>query len=114
MDYSTLPSIPTLGPVIQGSTRPAWVLTVKQSDNSALNLTGATYTGKLARESATTTAKTLTVGSYATTTAASGIFTYSPVAADVDTPGVWIMQTIITLSSQTYYVWVRIPILPSY
>ena len=106
-------TIPSIGEIIQGSTRPIWTLTVKQSDNSALNLTGATFTGVLANLE-TGTIKTLTTGNFAISNAASGIFTYSPASADVNMPGQWMWETCITISSQTYYVWARAEVLARY
>lgn len=92
----------------QGATRPTWVVTYKFEDDSALDITGATFAGFLKRLDGGT--GKATAGSYAITTAASGIFTYSPATGDVDEPGTWIWQTTLTLSTQTYVVQVRVEI----
>ena len=92
-----------IGPITQGSTRPSWVVTVLRADNTALDLTGATYTGVL-YELRTSNRKTLTPGNYSTTNASSGIYTYAPASGDVDTPGTWQWETVVTISAQTYTI----------
>ena len=96
-----------LGPFVQGQFRPTWVMTVLLADNSALNLTGATFTGVLYEPLLAT--RQSTAGSYAITTAASGVFTYSPVAADTAIPGVWWWETQITISTAVYIL--RLPVI---
>jgi hypothetical protein len=101
-----------IGPISMGATRPSWTVTVLKADNSALDLTGATYTGVL-YETRTANRKTLTTGNYSTTNATSGIFTYAPGSTDTDTPGIWDFETVITIGGQTYYITVpSIQILP--
>lgn len=87
-----------LGPLIAGSTRPSWIISVIQTDNNPFNLTGATFTGVL-RDVSSNLIITL-AGSYSITDAANGTFTYAPVAADVAVPGIFIWETVITISSQ--------------
>jgi hypothetical protein len=99
--------IKILGPFIEGATRPAWVITVLFSDNTPLNLTGATFASAF-YDPRTATLKDTSLGAYAITTAASGIFTYTPVAADTDTPGVWWWQTTITIAGAVYII--RMPV----
>lgn len=101
-----------IGPVYMGATRPLWVVTVLKSDNTALDLTSASYTGTL-YENRTANRKTLTPGNYATSNAPGGIFTYTPQSSDTDTPGTWDFETAITISGGVYYVTVpNIQILP--
>lgn len=96
-----------LGPFVQGATGPGWVVTVLTSVNAAINLTTATYAGVL-YDPVTSTRKNC-AGSYSTTTAASGIFTYAPAAGDSDTPGVWWWESKLTIGTEIYYV--RIPVI---
>jgi hypothetical protein len=90
-----------IGPFTLGSTRPSWVVTFLRTDNSAIDLTGATYTGVL-YELRLSIRKTLTVGNYSTTNATAGIYTYAPGSVDVDTAGLWQWETVITIGGQTY------------
>ena len=103
---------PTIGPLIQNATRPAWVVIIYNQDNSKLNITGATFTGVL-RDMDSNQSIASTVGSYAITEATGGKFTYSPVAADVAVPGRWLWETTLTISSQTYKVRAWVMMLPS-
>ena len=89
-----------IGPFSVGSRKPDWVVTYQFKDNTALNLTGATFAGVLYRKAAEF--RKDTAGTYAITTAASGIFTYTVAAADVDAPGDWIWETTITISALAY------------
>jgi hypothetical protein len=98
--------------IVQGATRPAWVVTFKFDDDSALNLTGASYAGVLRRMDGGTSKST--AGSYATTTAASGIFTYTPHADDVSEMGTWTWETTITISSQPYKCQVELVLAEKY
>lgn len=101
-----------IGPIYMGATRPSWVVTVLRADNSALDITGASFTGVL-YETRTANRKTLTPGNYSVTNATGGVFTYAPAATDTDTPGLWDFETAITISSQVYYITVpSIQILP--
>lgn len=94
--------------LVQGATRPAWVVTYKFDDDSALDITGASYAGILRRLDGGTS-KAI-AGSYATTTAASGIFTFSPAAGDVDEAGTWLWETTLTISTQTYKAQIEVVI----
>lgn len=47
---------------------------------------------------------TMTVGSFSITTAASGIFTYAPVTADVAAVGAFIVEAVITISGGIFKV----------
>ena len=98
-----------IGPIVVGQRRPSWVVTVQFDDNTALTLTGGTFTGVM-KNIETGTKKTMTVGSYSITGATTGILTYAPVAADVDSAGTWIWQTKITISAVDYIVNVGIKI----
>lgn len=102
-----------LGQIVQTQTRPSWTITVVQSNNSPLDITGATFTGVL-QNLRRSERISCTVGSYSITTAASGIFTYAPVAADVASLGLWGWQTIMTISGQLYIIRFRIDILPNW
>jgi hypothetical protein len=76
------------------------VITVKQPDGSPVDITGATFTGVLHDVRSNAPKKTLTSGNFAITDAGNGKFTYTPVADDVNTPGTWLLETVITISSQ--------------
>lgn len=104
-----------IGPITAGQTRPSWVVTYLRADNTAVDLTGATYTGLL-YDPRTSTRITLSPSNYSTTNATAGIFTYAPQSSDISSPGAFWWQTIITISSQTYYVLLpyQILITPSY
>lgn len=101
-----------LGPIYKGQTRPSWVFTVHKSDGTALDITGATFTGTI-RDRRSGTTVTLTVGSFSITTAASGIFTYAPVAADVAAVGSFIVEAVITISGGVFKVQADLLIKPS-
>lgn len=103
---------PLLGRLVQGATRPSWTLTVYQSNNNPLDISGASYSGVLYNVR-TQNRKTLGAN-YTTSDATNGIFVYAPAAADVDTAGLWVWETAITISGQTYYVRARLEILPRY
>ena len=90
-----------ISPWMKGATRPSWTLTVLKDDKTPLDITGATFTGKLIKRGTTTT-KAMTVGSFSITDATNGVFTYAPVTGDVDTAGIWRLQVTLTISSQTY------------
>lgn len=72
---------------IVGATRPIWTVTVKNADGSAFDLTGYTLTGVM-KDVASSLSVTL-AGTFALTNASGGVFTYTPVAGDVDEPGVF-------------------------
>jgi hypothetical protein len=75
---------------VQGATRPQYQLTWVDADGDAVDLTGATVTVRIRDRSTYTT--TATGGTVTLTTAASGIFTWTPGAADVATAGVYDVQ----------------------
>lgn len=102
---------PAIGPLIQGATRPSWVVTVKDSTGSALDITGATFTGVLKHQGSSRSI-TCTVGSYSITDATAGKLTYAPVAADVAEPGAYLWETTMTISSQPYKLWALVRVLP--
>lgn len=103
-----------IGPITVGATRPSWVVTILRADNTALDITGATFTGCL-YELRQSNRLTLTPGNYSITNATSGIFTYAPVSADVAVPGTWQWETVVTISAQTYVITVpNIQILGKY
>lgn len=88
--------------MIQGQTRPSWTITIKQSNNSPLDVTGATVTGVLYDKQR---AASVTLGgAFAITDGANGVFVYSPVAADTATPGVFEVEFKLVISTQTYYL----------
>ena len=91
-----------LGPIVQGSTRPVWTLTVIQSSNAALNITGATFSGVLYDKS-TSTAIVLG-GAFSISDAAGGIFVYTPVAADTAQPGLFEVEFKVTIATNPYYL----------
>jgi hypothetical protein len=91
-----------LGPMIQGQTRPSWTITIKQSNNSPLDITGATVTGVLYDKVRTSTV-TLT-GVFTITDGSNGVFVYSPAAADTVTPGVFEVEFKLVISTQIYYL----------
>lgn len=70
-----------LAPMIQGALTPAQVITWTSEDGTALNLTGATITGRM-RSLLSRSSRAIT-GTLAIVTAASGIFSWTPSAADV-------------------------------
>lgn len=91
-----------LGPIVAGAIRPTWTMTVLQSSNAPLNLTGATFAGVL-YDKQTATA-TVLGGSFAISSAADGIFVYTPVAADTAQKGVFEVEIKITIATFTYYL----------
>lgn len=95
----------------QGMMGDTWQLTVLKADNSAKDITGATFTGCLYEIDAARRV-TLTTGSYAIVTAASGIFSYAPAAVDTAEPGNYIWETIFTISSRTFNVRAFITVVP--
>ena len=91
-----------LGPITQGDLLPVWTITLKLTDNSAHNLTGATFTGTLWDEE---TSNRITLGgTFSITDAANGKFTYAPVAADVADAGRYTVEFAITQSAKPFYV----------
>ena len=100
-----------IGPFPAGTLLPIWTITVLLTTGAAYVLTGATFTGTLKRDDGSTV-KTLTAGAFAIVTAASGIMSYTPVAADVDTAGDWTLEVAITISSKPVYFQMPVPITP--
>ena len=88
-----------IGPFSTGTLLPIWSIVVLQTNNSVYNLTGATFTGTLKSVSGSSI-KTLTAGAFAIVVAADGSLSYTPVAADVDTAGDWILEVVITISAK--------------
>jgi hypothetical protein len=93
-----------LGWIYQGQTRPAWEFTVIYDDNTAYNLTNSTFLGGTMRERNTLSTITMTVGSFALTSATGGKFTYSPVAADTTVAGYYDLIVGWEQSGEPYYI----------
>lgn len=90
--------------VVQGSTA-LWNLTFKNPDNTAFDLTAATYTSGYLFDTQAVAAGfgLLLTGSFATVGAATlGTATFSPLAADSAVPGTYVFEIKIT-KTQIYY-----------
>jgi hypothetical protein len=90
-----------LGPIVKGATRPIWTGTLLKTDGSTLDITGASFTGVLFDEESTQSV-TLTPGNFAISSAAGGVFTYTPVAGDVATVGDYTFEVSVSLGGGTY------------
>ena len=101
-----------IGPIVQGSLRPIWSFTVIQDDNTAFNLTGATFTGVLYSRP-TSRAITLT-GAFTITSATLGTFTYTPVAGDVAESGEFEIEIAIIIAAAPIYVRDHVTIMERY
>lgn len=107
----TIADAPMLGNWPQAMMGDLWQLTVLKADNSAKDITGATFTGTL-YDVERAVRITLTAGQYAIVTAASGIFSYAAAAGDTPEPGLYIWETIFTISTRTYNVRAMFQVLP--
>ncbi len=99
----------------KGSLSPTWTVTVLKKNQSALDITSATFTGVLHRKG-TPASKDLvcTVANYAISSGTGGIFTYAPVAGDVAMAGSYIWDTRITISAKDIHVLVNLEIEDTY
>jgi hypothetical protein len=86
-----------LADAVAGAIRPAQVITWTRADDTAEDLTGATLTGFI-RNHETDVTRAI-AGTLAVTTAASGIFTWTYVAADVADAGLHDVQIVATFAS---------------
>lgn len=102
---------PEIGPITVGDLLPIWTITLTKADNVAFDLTGATFAGRLF-DVETGNAVTLT-GSFAITSTTNGIFTFTPLAADVSIPGRYILEITVTQSSKPFRVHFQITIEPA-
>ena len=75
---------------IEGSLRNTIAVTFLNPSDTAQDLTGATVTATI--EPANGNVQRAATGTFALVTAASGTFTWTPSAADVATPGIYIVQ----------------------
>lgn len=85
--------------MVQGANHSAYTITWEEPDGTAWPLTGATITGKILNLD-TGTSQALT-GAFVLVTPASGIFSYTPSAADVATAGRFAIQFTATFSDTT-------------
>ena len=81
---------------VEGSLRNTLTITWTNTDDTALNLTNATITGTI--KPANGNAERAITGTLTITVQASGIFTWEPSAADVATPGNYIVTFTATFS----------------
>lgn len=87
-----------LADAVQGATHTPQRITWLDTDNTPLNLTGATVTGKI--RDAAGTSRSIT-GTLTIVTAASGIFSWTYSAADVETAGEYNVQFTATYGDAT-------------
>lgn len=87
-----------LADAVQGATHTPQRITWLDTDDTPLNLTGATITGKIQDSGGTTRAIT---GTLSVVTAASGIFSWTYSTADVATAGRYQVQFIATYGDAT-------------
>lgn len=81
-----------LADAVQGALRPSQEIVWADADGVAVDLTGATITGRI--QSQTTGSKRDVVGALVVTSAAAGIFRWSYAAADVaEDGGFWVQFT---------------------
>ena len=88
-----------LASAVEGATHTPQRITWLDTDNTAVNLTGATITGKM--QSVAGGASVAIAGDLSLVTAASGIFDWTYDAADVDTPGDYVVQFTATYGDTT-------------
>lgn len=74
---------------IEGARNTVVTITWTQDDDTAQNLTGATLSGTIQNKDGTVTA---IAGTLALSDAANGVFTWTYAAADVATPGRYLVQ----------------------
>ncbi|MCR4339667.1 MAG: hypothetical protein NUW01_07250, partial [Gemmatimonadaceae bacterium] len=77
------------------------LLQVFKQDNSALDITGATFAGALVNRRGSQV-KALTAGNYDIDDATNGKFSYAPDATDTNEDGLWEWRTVLTISGETY------------
>lgn len=87
--------------LVYGANHPTYTITWLDESNTAVNLTGATITGRI-KHNITGSAAALT-GAFALVTAASGIFSYTPSSADTsrDASKHYVVQFIATFGDST-------------
>lgn len=87
--------------LVYGANHPTYTITWLDESNTAVNLTGATITGRI-KHNITGSAAALT-GTLSLVTAASGIFSYTPSAADTtrDASKHYSLQFIATFGDAT-------------
>ncbi len=83
-----------------GQTGPSTTFQILQSDNTPMGLSGATYAGKI-RDTATGDEITM-AGVFTTASVPDGKVTYSWVAADLATPGVYEIEIEVTKGALVY------------
>jgi|SRR3990172_2408288 len=85
-----------LAPAVQNARKRAQVITWKDDDDTAIDLTGSTLYGKI--RAGDNTVRSIT-GTLALTTATSGIFTWTYSVADLATPGAFQVQFMAVYAS---------------
>jgi len=84
----------TLPPIVVGDRKRTMTITWTDTNEVAVDLTGATITGEIKNMS--TSAETSISGTLALVTAASGIFSWARSAADVATVGDYLVRFVAT------------------
>lgn len=90
-----------LGPFIAGSYATDWSFTFKKTDNSAYNLTGATFAGVMYSKDR---AASLTLpGTFSIVSATLGTASYSPTGAETAIKGDYVFQVAVIKGGETDY-----------
>lgn len=105
------PPVP-LGPFVQGQLLPIWRITVRLIDNSVQDLSTGTYAGTFFDPR--TQGRKTAGGSFTSSSPTTGVFTYAPVAADVNEPGSWIFEIAVTISAKALYGHIPLEIVPRF